>query len=125
LAGIWRDESAGTWLIEMRSTCYAFGLADQGDGGQALRHLHWGAALPRTALVPGSPGSPLDADGGQSRRERRLSLGRECSRRASWSLEEATGTEHAGAVLMHHGLPLPEERAADFGSTLTRLRAVS
>src|SRR6202161_3626062 len=31
----------------MRSTAYAFGLA---DGGAALRHLHWGAPLPRAAL---------------------------------------------------------------------------
>ena len=47
MAEIWHDEAAGAWLAEMRSTAYAFGLA---DGGAALRHLHWGAPLPREAL---------------------------------------------------------------------------
>jgi hypothetical protein len=37
VAGIWHDEAAGAWLLEMRSTVYALGLA---DGGAALRHLH-------------------------------------------------------------------------------------
>ena len=56
MAGFWHDEAAGAWLIEMRSTAYAFGLA---DGGTALRHLHWGAPLPRAALaglLAGGPG---------------------------------------------------------------------
>ena len=48
MAEIWHDEAAGVWLAEMRSTSYAFGLA---DGGAALRHLHWGAPLPRAALA--------------------------------------------------------------------------
>ena len=48
MAGIWHDEAAGAWLLEMRSTAYALGLA---DGGAALRHLHWGAPLPRAALA--------------------------------------------------------------------------
>jgi len=46
-ADIWHDEAAGTWLLQGRSTGYAFGLA--GDG-TALRHLHWGPGLP--AEVP-------------------------------------------------------------------------
>ena len=37
----------------MRSTAYAFGLA---DGGAALRHLHWGAPLPRAALADAAGG---------------------------------------------------------------------
>jgi alpha-galactosidase len=40
-------------------------------------------------------------------------------------LEEGTGTEHAGAVLMQHGLPLADEEASDYGSALALLRAVS
>jgi len=38
VAGIWHDEAPGAWLVELRSTSYAFGLA---DGGTALRHLYW------------------------------------------------------------------------------------
>ena len=70
MAGIWHDEAAGAWLAEMRSTAYAFGLA---DGGAALRHLHWGAPLPREALA----GLLTAATGEMPRHERRLSLGRE------------------------------------------------
>jgi hypothetical protein len=33
------DAEAGTWLIRLRSSAYAFALA---DGGSALRHLYWG-----------------------------------------------------------------------------------
>jgi alpha-galactosidase len=62
VAGIWHDEGAGAWLVEMRSTSYAFGLA---DGGTALRHLYWGAALPQEALA--SLGA---ADGQPSWRQR-------------------------------------------------------
>jgi len=47
VAEIWHDAAAGAWLAEMRSTSYAFGLADD---GAAVRHLHWGAPLPRAAL---------------------------------------------------------------------------
>jgi alpha-galactosidase len=39
-ASAWHDEAAGTWLIRLGSTAYAFGLADEGT---ALRHLYWGA----------------------------------------------------------------------------------
>ena len=70
MAGIWHDETAGAWLLEMRSTAYALGLA---DGGAALRHLHWGAPLPRAAL----PELLAAAAGAMPRRERQLSLGRE------------------------------------------------
>jgi alpha-galactosidase len=70
VAGIWHDEAAGAWLAEMRSTAYAFGLA---DGGAALRHLHWGAPLPREALA----GLLAEAAGPMPRRERQLSLSRE------------------------------------------------
>ena len=70
MAGIWHDEAAGAWLAEMRSTAYAFGLA---DGGAALRHLHWGAPLPREALA----GLLAEATGPMPRRERQLSLSRE------------------------------------------------
>jgi hypothetical protein len=42
VAEIWHDEAAGAWLVEMRSTAYAFGLAE-------------GLALPReTASTFGS-----------------------------------------------------------------------
>jgi alpha-galactosidase len=70
VAGIWHDEAAGAWLAEMRSTAYAFGLA---DGGAALRHLHWGAPLARAALA----GLLTAGTGEMPRHERRLSLGRE------------------------------------------------
>jgi alpha-galactosidase len=67
LAGIWHDQASGRWLLEMRSTCYAFGLA---DGGTALRHLYWGNLLPRAALAS------LDPDGAWPWR-RRIGTGRE------------------------------------------------
>ena len=70
MAGIWHDEAAGAWLAEMRSTAYAFGLA---DGGAALRHLHWGVPLPREAVA----GLLAAAAGEMPRHERLLSLGRE------------------------------------------------
>jgi alpha-galactosidase len=41
MADAWHDPASGTWLITMRSSAYAFGLADDG----AVRHLHWGAPL--------------------------------------------------------------------------------
>jgi alpha-galactosidase len=66
LAGIWNEEGAGLWLIEMRSTSYAFRLADDGT---ALRHLYWGATLPREALGDLDPGPPS--------REQQMSLARE------------------------------------------------
>jgi alpha-galactosidase len=70
VAGIWHDEAAGAWLLEMRSSAYALGLA---DGRAALRHLHWGAPLPRAALA-----DLLAAGAGEMpRRERQLSAGRE------------------------------------------------
>jgi alpha-galactosidase len=47
VAEIWHDEAAGTWLLEMRSTAYAFALAQD---GAALRHLHWGAQVPADAM---------------------------------------------------------------------------
>jgi len=67
VAEIWHDEAAGAWLAEMRSTSYAFGLA---DGGAALRHLHWGAPLPREALA----GLIDSAAGPPPRHELRLSM---------------------------------------------------
>jgi len=70
MAGIWHDAAAGTWLAEMRSTSYAFSLADD---GAALRHLHWGAALPPAAL----DGLRATAAGGMPGQEAQLSLGRE------------------------------------------------
>jgi alpha-galactosidase len=69
MAEIWHDEAAGAWLAEMRSTAYAFGVA---DGGATLRHLHWGAPLPRAALA-----GLLAAAAEMPRHERQLSLGRE------------------------------------------------
>jgi alpha-galactosidase len=70
VAGIWHDEAAGAWLVEMRSTAYAFGLADEGT---ALRHLHWGAPVERDALadLAAAKGAELE------RREQRLSRARE------------------------------------------------
>lgn len=47
MADISHDAETGTWLIAMRSSGYAFGLADDG----ALRHLHWGAPIGRTAAA--------------------------------------------------------------------------
>ena len=70
MAGFWHDEAAGGWLAEMESTGYAFGLADDGT---ALRHLHWGASLPREALA----GLLTAAAGAMPRHEAQLSLARE------------------------------------------------
>jgi len=66
VAGVWHDEHGQSWLLEMRSTCYAFGLADD---GAAVRHWYWGRALPRAAVAAArvSPG----------RWEEHLSLGHE------------------------------------------------
>jgi alpha-galactosidase len=63
VADIWHDEAAGAWLVEMRSTSYAFALADE---GAALVHLHWGVTLPRRVLAG------LADRGQQERRDRRL-----------------------------------------------------
>ena len=67
MAEIWHDAATGAWLAEMRSTAYAFGLA---DGGAAVRHLHWGAPLPRAAV----PGLLATATGEMPRHELRLSM---------------------------------------------------
>ena len=48
MTGVWHDEREQSWLLEMRSTGYAFGLA---DGGTAVRHWYWGPALPRAAVA--------------------------------------------------------------------------
>jgi alpha-galactosidase len=66
VTGVWHDEREQSWLLEMRSSCYAFGLADD---AAAVRHWYWGPELPRAAVaaaraVPG-------------RWEEHLSLGRE------------------------------------------------
>ena len=61
---MWHDEATGRWLVEMRSTSYAFGLT---DGGAGLRHLYWGVTLPREALAG------LDAGHERARWERWLS----------------------------------------------------
>ena len=65
MADIWHDEATGAWLVEMRSTCYAFALADD---GAALAHLHWGVTLPREVLAS------LATAGRQQQWDRRLSL---------------------------------------------------
>jgi alpha-galactosidase len=41
------DEAAGTWLLQMRSTSYAFALTDD---GAALDHLYWGTAISPDAV---------------------------------------------------------------------------
>jgi alpha-galactosidase len=69
VAGVWHDEHEQFWLLEMRSTCYAFGLADD---GAAVRHWYWGPALPRAAVAD-ARGTPGRAE----RWERHLSLGHE------------------------------------------------
>ena len=66
MTGAWHDEVAGTWLLEMRSTCYAFALA---DGGAAVRHLHWGAPLPPEAVV-GLAGEARSTPGRWARQHR-------------------------------------------------------
>jgi alpha-galactosidase len=48
-AGAWHDAGAGTWLIRLRSSAYAFALA---EGGSALRHLYWGAPGDAPAAPP-------------------------------------------------------------------------
>jgi len=48
VSGVWHDEHELSWLLEMRSACYAFGLADDGT---AVRHWYWGPALPRAAVA--------------------------------------------------------------------------
>ena len=68
LAGIWHDPASGRWLLELRSTSYALGLADDGT---ALRHLYWGSTLPRAALAG------LDTDGDAWAWRRRIGTGRE------------------------------------------------
>jgi Glycosyl hydrolase family 36 N-terminal domain/Melibiase len=70
VSGVWHDEAEQAWLLEMRSTGYAFGLVDD---GAALRHLCWGAALPRAAVC----GLAAAGRAGQSAWERRISWGRE------------------------------------------------
>lgn len=47
MADISHDPESGTWLVTMRSSAYAFGLADDG----ALRHLHWGAPISPAAAA--------------------------------------------------------------------------
>jgi alpha-galactosidase len=70
VADIWHDQAAGTWLLQTRSTAYAFGLA---DSGAALRHLHWGPGLPAAA-----PAALLAEAGGEPPRwERYRSSARE------------------------------------------------
>jgi alpha-galactosidase len=48
VTGVWHDKHEQSWLLEMRSSCYAFGLADD---GAAVRHWYWGPALPRAAVA--------------------------------------------------------------------------
>jgi len=48
MADIWPDEAAATWLLRMRSTAYAFGLADD---GAAVRHLYWGPGVPQQSVA--------------------------------------------------------------------------
>jgi alpha-galactosidase len=59
VTGVRYDSDEQVWLLEMRSTCYAFGLADD---GAAVRHLYWGAALPREALAALAASSRRDPD---------------------------------------------------------------
>ncbi len=54
MSGVWHDEDERAWLLEMRSTGYALGVA---DGGAAVRHLYWGPALPREAVAALAAGS--------------------------------------------------------------------
>jgi alpha-galactosidase len=48
VAEIWPDEAARTWLLEMSTTSYALGLTPDRT---AVRHLHWGAPVPRAAVA--------------------------------------------------------------------------
>jgi len=70
VSGVWHDETERAWLLEMRSTGYAFGLADD---GAALRHLFWGLAQPRAALA----GLASAGRAEPAAWERRISWGRE------------------------------------------------
>jgi alpha-galactosidase len=70
VGGVWHDEAEQAWVLEMRSTHYAFALVED---GAALRHLYWGAALQREAFA----GLALEGRAGQSAWERRISWGRE------------------------------------------------
>ncbi len=70
MTGVWQDEAAGCWLLEMRSACYAFALADD---GAAVRHLHWGSSLGREAVG----GLAEQARGGPGLWERRGTWARE------------------------------------------------
>jgi alpha-galactosidase len=69
MADVWYDEAAGTWLLEMRTTAYAMGLADDGT---ALRHLYWGSSVPRSAVRE----LAADAVAGPPAQERRRVGGR-------------------------------------------------
>jgi alpha-galactosidase len=70
VSSVWHDDAGRAWLLEMRSASYAIGLADD---DAALRHLHWGAALPRDAVA----GLAAAGRAGQTAWERRISWGRE------------------------------------------------
>jgi alpha-galactosidase len=48
VSGVWHDEHEQFWLLELRSSCYAFGLADD---GAAIRHWYWGPSLPRAGIA--------------------------------------------------------------------------
>jgi len=67
MSSIWHDKAAGTWLLEMRTSAYAFGLTEDGT---ALRHLHWGAPLPQEALA----GLLTQAQAGPAAWEERLTM---------------------------------------------------
>jgi len=70
MAEICYDDASRTWLLDMRSTSYAFGLTGDGAAAEgpgqsntALRHLHWGARLPREAMATLLAESVRDARG--------------------------------------------------------------
>jgi alpha-galactosidase len=47
VTGVWPDQASGAWLLELRSTCYALGLADDGTAAPPLRPVlynSWEAA---------------------------------------------------------------------------------
>jgi alpha-galactosidase len=70
VSGVWHDEAEQAWLLEMRSTGYAFGLADDAT---TLRHLYWGPELaPEAVAGLASAGRELPGEW-----ERRISWGRE------------------------------------------------